>query len=238
MWQSVAQWAVLPLLAEDAMTKPIQTLSTNEETASAGNVKVTREDWLEAAMELLVSHGVSEVKILTLGKKLNVSRSSFYWYFQSRKDLLNQLLAEWKRKNTDVVVRYTEMPAATITEAVCNFFRCIIAPDGFDYRLDFAVREWARRDTRVRQVIARSDEIRHQALTRMFERFGYSPADADIRARVLYYQQIGYYALELSETLATRVARVEGYLKCFTGVEPTRAEIDAFIEFARTVENS
>ncbi len=208
----------------------------NEETASAGNVKVTRDDWLDAAMDLLVRHGVSEVKILALGSKLNVSRSSFYWYFKSRKDLLNQLLEKWERKNTDVVVRYSEMPAATITEAVCNFFRCIISRDGFDYRLDFAVREWARRDARVRQVIERSDETRHQALTRMFERFGYPPEDADIRARVLYYQQIGYYALELSETLETRVSRVEGYLKCFTGVRPSQQEVDSLIEFARTVE--
>lgn len=220
------------------MTKPVQEITTNEETASAGNVKVTRDDWLDAAMDLLVRHGVSEVKILTLGNRLNVSRSSFYWYFQSREDLLNQLLRKWERKNTDIVVRYSELPAETITGAVCNFFRCIIAPDGFDYRLDFAVREWARRDATVRQVVERSDTARHQALTRMYERFGYPPEDADIRARVLYYQQIGYYALELAETLETRISRVEGYLRCFTGVQPSREEVDSLIEFARTVDRS
>lgn len=199
----------------------------------SGNVKVTRQDWLDVAMDLLVSDGVSEVKILTIGNRLQVSRSSFYWYFKSRKDLLDQLLAEWERTNTGALVRAAEAPAATITEAVCNFFRNIVDPDGFDHQLDFAVREWARRDAAVRRVIDRSDTARHRALAVMFERHGYRPAEADIRARVLYYQQIGYHALELNETLEERLARVEGYLHAFTGVMPTAAEVRSFCDYAR-----
>ncbi|RMC31622.1 TetR/AcrR family transcriptional regulator [Paracoccus alkanivorans] len=202
-------------------------------TALPGNVKVTREDWLSLAMKLLVSHGVSEVKVLSIGNRLGVSRSSFYWYFKSREDLLNQLLGKWEQTNTGVLIDYSQREAATITEAVTNFFRCIVVPGGFDHRLDFAVREWARRDKAVRQVIDRSDTARHEALMRMYERFGYPPKEADIRARVLYYQQIGYYALELSETLEDRLSRVEGYLYCFTGVHPSRKEVEDFLDFAR-----
>ncbi len=200
-----------------------------------GNVKVTREDWLDAAMDLLVRDGVSEVKILTIGNRLGVSRSSFYWYFESREDLLNQLLDAWETTNTGVLVRSTEARAATITEAVCNFFRCVVAPDGFDYRLDFAVREWARRDEAVHRVVERSDAARHQALARMFARHGFDANEADIRARVLYYQQVGYYALDLGETLEERLTRVPGYLYCFTGVRPSPDEVAAFIDYARSV---
>lgn len=217
------------------MTDPTLPLPAAGGDALPGNVKVTREDWLDAAMGLLVSDGVSEVKILTLGSRLGVSRSSFYWYFDSREDLLNQLLDTWEQTNTGVLIRSTELAAATITEAVCNFFRCVIAPDGFDYRLDFAVREWARRDEAVHTRVALSDTARHQALARMFARFGYDADEADIRARVLYFQQIGYYALDLGETLEERLARVPGYLYCFTGVRPSRDEVDAFIAHARSV---
>ena len=31
----------------------------------AGNIKVTRQDWLDAAMDILVSDGVERVKVLT-----------------------------------------------------------------------------------------------------------------------------------------------------------------------------
>ncbi|MEL6207661.1 MAG: TetR/AcrR family transcriptional regulator, partial [Pseudomonadota bacterium] len=87
--------------------------SKGEEAAgpSTGHTKVTREDWLNVAMDLLMSDGVAEVKVLTIGTRLEVSRSSFYWYFKSRKDLLNQLLAEWERTNTGAMVRHCEMDA-------------------------------------------------------------------------------------------------------------------------------
>jgi AcrR family transcriptional regulator len=200
-----------------------------------GNTKATREDWLAVAMDLLVSDGVSEVKVLTIGARLGVSRSSFYWYFKSRKDLLGQLLDAWERGNTGILIAHSEMDAATITQAVCNFFRCVVDPDGFNHALDFAVRDWARRDGAVRRVLDRSDAARHAALARMFERHGFEVAEADIRARVLYYQQIGYYALELSESLEERLARVEGYVEVFTGQAPSASEIAEFSQFARSV---
>jgi AcrR family transcriptional regulator len=200
-----------------------------------GNTKATREDWLAVAMDLLVSDGVSEVKVLTIGARLGVSRSSFYWYFKSRKDLLGQLLDAWERGNTGILIAHSELDAATITQAVCNFFRCVVDPDGFNHALDFAVRDWARRDGAVRRVLDRSDAARHAALARMFERHGFEVAEADIRARVLYYQQIGYYALELSESLEERLARVEGYVEVFTGQAPSASEIAEFSQFARSV---
>ncbi|ASP22723.1 bacterial regulatory protein, tetR family [Antarctobacter heliothermus] len=201
-----------------------------------GNIKVTRADWLGAARDLLISDGVQSVKVQTIGARLGVSRSSFYWYFQSRQDLLDQLLAEWERSNTGVMIRHANMPAPTITAAVNNFFRCVVDPDGFNHQLDFAVREWARRDPAVRSVIDRSDAARQQAIAGMFIRHGYDPAEADIRSRVLYYQQIGYYALELAETVEDRLSRVEGYLYCFTGVHPSVAEVDEFKRYARSRE--
>ncbi|CAN0330689.1 unnamed protein product [Chrysoparadoxa australica] len=156
-----------------------------------GNIKVTRADWLGAARDLLISDGVQSVKVQTIGARLGVSRSSFYWYFQSRQDLLDQLLSEWERSNTGVMIRHANMRAPTITAAVNNFFRCVVDPDGFNHQLDFAVREWARRDPAVRSVIDRSDAARQQAIADIFIRHDYDPAEADIRSRVLYYQQIG-----------------------------------------------
>ena len=59
-----------------------------------GNVKVTREDWLNIAMDALIRDGVEAVKVKIFAEALGVSRSSFYWYFKSRQELLDALLAE------------------------------------------------------------------------------------------------------------------------------------------------
>jgi AcrR family transcriptional regulator len=185
-----------------------------------GHIKVTREDWLNVARDVLVSDGVAEVKVLALGTRLGVSRSSFYGYFKSRKHLLDALLDDWENRNTRTIVENTSAPAASISEAVCNFFRCFLDPDLFDRGLDFAIREWSRRDGAVRQRIDAADATRLKAVAAMFERFGYSDYDADIRARILYFMQLGYHALELREPMDARLARLEGYLRGFTGVEP------------------
>ena len=66
--------------------------------------KVTAADWLKIALRTLIGEGVEQVRILPLAKKLGVSRSSFYWYFKDREDLLNKLLEYWKDKNTASIV--------------------------------------------------------------------------------------------------------------------------------------
>ena len=91
-----------------------------------GHVKVTRTDWLNMARDVLVTEGVGEVKIMGLSKRMGVSRSSFYWYFKDRGDLLAALLEEWEERNTAQIVAHCQMPAATITHAACNFFRCFV----------------------------------------------------------------------------------------------------------------
>ncbi|MGJ8615914.1 MAG: TetR/AcrR family transcriptional regulator [Sulfitobacter sp.] len=200
-----------------------------------GNTKVTREDWLNVALDLLVSEGVAHVKVLSISDRLEVSRSSFYWYFKSRKDLLSALLEEWEQTNTALLIRHADMPAATITEAVCNLSRCWIDPALFNHKLDFAIREWARRDGAVRSRIDKTDAARVSAFAALFERFGYAPYEAEVRARVMYYMQVGYYALELSEPIEERIKRINDYVLCFTGQPARAAETDALVAYALKV---
>lgn len=198
----------------------------------SGHVKVTPEDWLNVARDLLVSEGVAGVKVLAIGERLGVSRSSFYWYFKSRKHLLEALLDDWEARNTAPILTHCKLPADNITWAVCNFFRCFVDPNLFDASLDFAVREWSRRDGKVRNRIDAADALRLKAVTAMFERHGYSPYEADTRARILYFMQCGYHALEVREPMQARTARLEGYLLGFTGVAPDPEAVAAARAFA------
>ena len=201
-----------------------------------GNIKVTREDWLTVALDVLVSEGEEQVKVLPLGERLGVSRSSFYWYFKSRQDLLDQLLTEWQNTNTAALVAQAEAPAATITEAVCNVFRCVVDESLFSTALDFAIRDWARRSGKVRRALDRSDTRRVAALTAMFERFDYVPLESQTRARILYYMQMGYNEADLQESIDERMRQLPMYLYCFTGREPRPAELAAFTQFARAAQ--
>ena len=212
--------------------QPLASGARPDRPAQLGNVKATREDWLDLALSVLAVEGVANVTVLNLSERLDVSRSSFYWYFKNRDELLDALLDRWDRLNTRSIVNEANERAATVNEAVCNVFRCWVNPAIFSPRLDFAVREWARRSASVRRSLDRSDRVRTEALKALFVRFGYDDEDALVRARVLYYMQIGYYALDLKEPIEARLNLTPHYLKAFTGLAPTEAEVEALRAYA------
>lgn len=202
-----------------------------------GNVKVTRADWLRAALDALISDGVDAVKVLTLAERLGVSRSSFYWYFKSRQDLLDHLLEHWQNTNTAAWVAQAQAPARTITGACCNVFRCVVNRALFDTRLDFAIRAWSRNSGKVRRVLDQSDTRRLAALAAMFERYGYPALEAEARARILYYMQIGYDDADLHEPMAERLRLVPKYLVGFTGRDPDPDELEEFITYSLALDH-
>lgn len=205
-----------------------------EGQAPAAHTKATRQDWIDLALKTLISDGVEQVKILPLSQSLKVSRSSFYWYFQSREDLLAALLEIWAGTNTPAIVSRAQRPCPNITDAVLAVFECFLDSTLFDPKLDFAVREWSRRDPEIRRIVDQSDDTRMQALTKMFQRHGFAPNESFIRARILYYMQIGYYALDIAETLDERLAHSRDYLIGFTGEIPSQETLDRFISFAKS----
>ena len=216
-----------------SLRNPVLHRDDPEREPLSGNIKVTRQDWIDSAMDVLIQNGVDRVKILTLAEKMHVSRSSFYWYFGSRRDLLDALLDHWQHRNTAAMVAQAEAPAPTITAAICNVFRCTANPALFDTALDFAIRDWARRDVGVRDVLDRSDATREAALKSMFARYGYEAYEAETRAKVLYYMQLGYDFAGKPEEPEARLARVPEYLRVFSGVAPQPGEVEEFAAYAR-----
>ncbi|KAA0010351.1 TetR/AcrR family transcriptional regulator [Billgrantia pellis] len=190
--------------------------------------KGSRDAWLDAAFGLLLESGVDSVRILPLAKRLDVSRTSFYWFFKDREALLDALIERWREKNTQGLVRQTEAYAETIVEAILNVFDCWLDPELFDSQLEFAMRSWALQSEEVAREIDNADETRIEALTRMFERYGYEPLAANVRGRTIYLTQIGYISMKTQEALEVRMRRIPAYVEIFTGKTPQPRELQRF----------
>lgn len=183
---------------------------------------------MKLALQTLIRDGIDRVKIQIMAKQLNVSRSSFYWFFASPQDLNDQMLDQWLEKNTGPIIQRALRPAHTICEAILNVFECWVNEDLFDPHLDVAVRLWARRAPDVLKVVSGADQQRLDALAGMFARHGFAETDALVRARVLYFTQIGQYTLDIREDMALRFSRTRAYLRAFCGQEPTEKELAKF----------
>ncbi|MEO1492438.1 MAG: TetR/AcrR family transcriptional regulator [Pseudomonadota bacterium] len=189
--------------------------------------RVSRTDWIDVAMRVLIAEGVDAVRITRLAERMSVTRGSFYWHFTDREDLLRALRTRWEAQNTPAV-EAAVAGAETLDAAVLAFFDAWLVPDRFDAPLDHAMRAWATAEPEIRAAVDAADDARIVLVAAMFARFGYSETDALIRARVLYFAQIGFYALASHAPLSERAPYLETYFECFTGRSLDGAEADAF----------
>lgn len=201
------------------MAKPKPT-----ETGARGSL----DSWLLAAYESLVESGVEAVRIAPLSERLNLSRTSFYWFFKDREELLAALLDQWRTKNTRNLIARADAYADSVVEAILNVFDCWFDPGLFDARLEFAIRSWAQQSASVAKEINEADAARLSALKNMFIRFDYPSLTADVRARTVYLTQIGYISVKTKEDLTTRMTRIPDYVETFTGRVPKARELERF----------
>jgi len=199
-----------------------------DQTLNDSGWRGSQEGWLEAAYESLLESGVDSVKILPLARKLNLSRTSFYWFFKDREELLTALVARWRDKNTGGIVKQSEAYAETLAEAMLNVFDCWLDEKLFDSQFEFAIRSWALQSGEILNEVQDADRTRIEALARMFVRFGHSEITADVRARTTYLVQIGYITMQSKENIALRMKRIPEYIAIYTGQAPQQREFDRF----------
>lgn len=198
-------------------------------TESDSGWRGSPELWLNAAYDALMDSGVDGVKILPLARRLKLSRTSFYWFFADREELLAALVARWREKNTGSILARADAYAETMAEAMLNVFDCWLDASLFDSRLEFAIRSWALQSDAVLAEVRDADATRIAALTRMLQRYGHDAVAADVRARTIYLVQIGYISMQSQESVDVRLGRIPEYVRIFTGEAPRPGELERFI---------
>ncbi len=199
----------------------------------ADRKQLQRFDWLLKALGIFIEEGIEAVRITRLADELNVTRGSFYWHFSNREDLIEALVDYWKNHNTNAIVEAVSS-ADSLSEGIFRFFETCLDTQLFDPRLDLAIREWARRSPNIRQQLDLADHLRVQALAEFYQRFDYPMPEAFIRARVIYFAQIGFYALDVREDLDIRLGYTEAYYLSFTGREIEAKTAERFRNHVRT----
>jgi AcrR family transcriptional regulator len=197
------------------------TVKTTSKPAKRASRKgqLGRADWLRVAKAILIKHGIAEVKIEKIAAKLKVTIGSFYWHFSGRPELHDAIIADWLATNTaplkDAVAHAGDDPR----HQYLAFFGVWVLERNFDPAYDSAVRNWARTSNQIAEVMTKVEADRIDILHAIMIRFGYRTDEAMMRARVTYYHQVGYYALNIHEATADRVALAPDYAKILVGFD-------------------
>ena len=194
--------------------------STVRKSVASGRRKqppLGREIWLDTARRALIEEGTAGVEINKLAKRLRSSRGGFYWFFKDRAQLLRELLDYWVRTSTVLFERILQTPGHDGMEEYLALTNLWIDEKEYDPKWDGAVRDWARTSEAVRKVVQAVDQKRIAVLEQIFSDIGYTGKEAHIRARVMYYHQVGYYAMGVQERQRERRALIPYYRKVLTG---------------------
>ena len=151
---------------------------------SASQSRLSREEWLIRALEILAEKHNALLNIDALVKRMGVTKGSFYWHFKDRDDFLMQLLDYW-------VYEFNEKVPEEINKTVGDrdaktrlrfLLAYLVEHDCAKY--DMLVRSWAAQDPKVGNVLVKIDKLRLNTVTALFTEMGFSNADAKIRARI------------------------------------------------------
>src|SRR5881275_2871496 len=70
--------------------------------------RTPRISWIEEGLRALAAGGPDAVRIEPLAQALGVTRGGFYWHFDDRRALLEEMLDTWERVGVDEVIESIE----------------------------------------------------------------------------------------------------------------------------------
>ncbi|MBT4017831.1 MAG: TetR/AcrR family transcriptional regulator [Alphaproteobacteria bacterium] len=145
---------------------------------------LSRDGWIDSALDRLALDGVDKVLIAPLARELGVTKGSFYWHFKDRQDLLDAMLTRWEGVGTVDIIEQVEKAGGTADERLRRIIE--LSLEQVSVRLEPALRQWGRRNKEVRQALRRVDEQRLTYLRQLFGQICQDQSEAEVRSWLLY----------------------------------------------------
>jgi AcrR family transcriptional regulator len=152
--------------------------------------RTPRTSWIQEGLRALGAGGPDAVRIEPLAQALGVTRGGFYWHFDGRRALLEEILDEWERASVDEVIERVESEGGD-PRAKLRRLSALAASSDEPLRIDLAVRDWARREHTVAERLRRVDNRRMAYARSLFGAFGLDEAEVEARCMVFYSLWIG-----------------------------------------------
>jgi len=154
-------------------------------TQNKRKARLSRSDWLEAALIILHDDGINAVTVDALANHLCITRGSFYHHFKDRNDLAEELLNYWKLKWTVEIRDDVSALGLDGRQSLTALGNLIKHRQAAGY--DTAVRAWAIHDEQAREIVGEADRIRLDFIRSQFEIIGFKGLDLENRSRLFLY---------------------------------------------------
>jgi AcrR family transcriptional regulator len=158
----------------------------------AAPTRTPRTSWIDEGLRALGVGGPDAVRIETLAQALGVTKGGFYWHFDDRRALLEEMLDAWERVSVDEVIERVESEGGDARAKLGGLFAIGTSSEVRGLlRIDLAVRDWARRDKAVAKRLRRVDKRRMDYMRSLFGAFCPDEDDVEVRCLLAFSLWIG-----------------------------------------------
>lgn len=190
------------------------------EHKASGQGRLSRDDWISAALAAIGGGGLAAVGVEPLATALGATKGSFYWHFENRDALLEAAIRRWEKETTtDVVAEITaaqDAPASQFRRLLVGVIERVEQD-----RVGPALLASASHPV-VEPALERVTAARLNLIVTVLRRLGFPPATARQRALLAYSAYLGHGQLAhstpglLPATKAGRRAYLNDVIRALT----------------------
>jgi len=170
--------------------------------------RTPRSSWIDEGLRALAAGGLDAVRIEPLARALGVTKGGFYWHFDDRRALLEEMLDTWERVSVDEVIERVEGQGGDARAKLRRLSAIASSTDEVlridPLMIDLAIRDWARRDEAVAERLRRVDNRRMDYLRSLFGAFCADEDDVEARSMLVFSIWIGSHFIAADHGARTR----------------------------------
>lgn len=157
---------------------------------AAGAQRLSADDWTSKALDLLMAEGRGAIKINRLCRDLGVTKGSFYWHFADLDALLAAIAKRWCDETRNALTQLEALHHLPPLERIRAMALRLV--DGQSWQVERALRDWARADETVADVLRVTDRFIFDVVQAALLDVGFDADAARLRAGLLVYAGIGF----------------------------------------------
>jgi AcrR family transcriptional regulator len=150
----------------------------------AAPLRTPRSSWVQEGLRALGIGGPDAVRVEKLAEALGVTKGGFYWHFDDRNALLEEMLDSWERLVVDEAIARVDAGGGDARTKLRRLFE-LTESVGDVWNIELAIRDWGRRDAHVAGRLRRLDNRRMDYMRRLFGSFCADADEVEVRCTLV-----------------------------------------------------
>ena len=150
----------------------------------AAPLRTPRASWVQEGLRALGIGGPDAVRVEKLAEALGVTKGGFYWHFEDRNALLEEMLDTWERLVIDEAIARVDGGGGDPKRKLRRLF-ALTRSIGDVWNVELAIRDWARRDAQVADRLRRIDNRRMDYMRSLFRSLCAGEDEVEVRCTLV-----------------------------------------------------